>query len=145
MRSGSLTVKSHQRRLLGLSGVKLSLSARRGAAGSPSVANTTAFPYMDSWTGITEGRFKLVLLCSFCAEQQVVSPPWRVMGVVMGALCVSGWGKHWISLSVFISVKQSFDLHCHVTPLNEKSAMTIDESQDLNMGAEPQPHQIFFP
>lgn len=76
MRSGSLAVKSHQRRLLGLSGVKLSLSTRRWAAGSPSVTKRTTSPYMDPLTGITVGRFVLVFLCSFCLHQQVVSPPW---------------------------------------------------------------------
>lgn len=46
MRSGSLAVKSHQRRRLGLSSVKLSLSTRRRPAGKPSMTNGTIFPYM---------------------------------------------------------------------------------------------------
>lgn len=53
------------------------------------------------------------------------SPHRELMGIVLGAFTVIGWGKHWMGLSVFISVTQSSELHCHVTPLNEKSGMTI--------------------
>ena len=61
MRSGSLAVKSHQRRLLGLSSVKLSLSIKRWAAGSFSVTSRTTSPYMEP-----VGRFIFILGSSNC-------------------------------------------------------------------------------
>lgn len=68
MRSGSLAVKSHQRRLRGLSSVKLSLSTSRWAAGIPSVTNGTIFPHI-----YPSGRIHAIFVV-LCAAQQVVSP-----------------------------------------------------------------------
>lgn len=68
MRSGSLAVKSHQRRLRGLSSVKLSLSTRRWAAGIPSVTKGTIFPHI-----YPSGRIHAIFVV-LCAAQQVVSP-----------------------------------------------------------------------
>lgn len=59
MRCGSLAVKSHQRRLLGLSSGKLSLSTRRWAVGSLRVTGRRTLPYMDPWVG---KRFTLMCL-----------------------------------------------------------------------------------
>lgn len=70
MRSGSLAVKSHQRRLRGLSSVKLSLSTRRWAAGIPSVTNGTIFPHI-----YPSGRIHAIFVV-LCAAQQVVSQFW---------------------------------------------------------------------
>lgn len=76
---------------------------------------------MDPWIGVTVRRFVFVFLCSSCADQQVVS----AVGYCFQGFTVMGGVKHWMGLSVFISIMRSSDLHCHVAPLNEKDGMTV--------------------
>lgn len=82
------------------------------------------------WKYRGEGIF--VCLCSFCAHQRAVSPPWA------DGYCFRGLGCDWFAQTLDeLVLLRSSDLRCRVTPLNEgRWHDRMDERQDFNIGCD---------